>query len=110
MILECFVIVHLRRTLLSRLLNLFGGVNEPFLKARLAESRVIARNQRLLTHLDAVIASVWVGDDLAGILKLQQRPPDEFIQTKLFRPADLNEAIDGWVRCDSGKRTGNIIG
>ena len=39
---------------------------------RLAESRVIVRNQRPLAHLDAVVPPMRIGDHLAGILQRRQ--------------------------------------
>src|SRR5215831_17367319 len=77
----------------ARLCDWFCRLSEPVFETRLAESRVIVGNQRPLAHLDAVVPPVWVGDDLAGIVKRRQGPLGEFIQTELFRPPDFNGAI-----------------
>ena len=75
-------LLHLR-PLPTRLWDLFRRV-KPVFEARLAESRVVVRNQRPLAHLDTVVARVRVRDYLAWILARSQVPSDEFIQTKLF--------------------------
>src|SRR5262249_47864078 len=83
---------------------------EPVFEARLAEPRFIARNQRLLAHLDAVVARAQVSDHLAGILARRQVAPNDLIQTKLFRPADFHNAFHGCAGGDSGQGSGYIIG
>src|SRR5690349_9896609 len=67
------VSVHLRR-LQSRFRSLSGSLNEPVLETRLAESRVIVRNQRSLTHPNAVVPPIRVGDHLARIVERGQVP------------------------------------
>lgn len=92
---ELFILfppLYLRR-LQSRLRGLFCRLLEPVFEARLAESRVVVRNQRPLAHLDTVVARVRVRDYLAWILARSQVPSGEFIQTKLFGPPDFNGAI-----------------
>ena len=65
------------------------------LTMRLAQLRVIVRNQCPLAHRDTGVARVGVGDYLARIVARSQVPPDEVIQPKLFRPSDFNGAIHG---------------
>src|SRR5258705_5153420 len=88
----CSPSLHLCRPQI-RLWDLFRNVTEPVFEARLAESRVIGRNQGPLAHLDTEVARVRVRDDLAGILARSQVPSDEFIQTKLFRTPYFNGAV-----------------
>ena len=73
--------------------DLLGSLTEPVFEARLAESRVIVRNEGPLAYLDTVVARVRVGDYLAWILARSQVPPDEFIQTELFGTAYFNGVI-----------------
>src|SRR4051795_8983562 len=77
----------------ARLRGLFGSANKPVFETRLAESRVVVRNQRPLAHLETVVPPVRVGDHLAGILKRCEVPPDDFIQTKLFGSPDFNGSL-----------------
>jgi hypothetical protein len=65
------------------------GLSKPGFETRLAESRAIARNKGLLAHFDTVIARLRVCDNLARILVCGQVLPDEFIETKPFRPPGL---------------------
>ena len=72
--------------------DLFSSA-KPVIEARLAESRVIVRNQCPLAYRDTEITRVRVGDYLAWILARSQVPSDEFVQTKLFGPPYFNGAI-----------------
>ena len=69
------------------------GMFDPVRETRLAESCVIAGKECALAKLHAVVARVRVCDNLAWILSCGKKLPDEFIETKLFRPPYLNGAI-----------------
>lgn len=69
------------------------GMFEPVRETCLAEPRVIGRNECAFANLYAVIARVWVSDNLARIIPCGKSLPDEFIETKLFRPPYFNGAI-----------------
>ena len=99
-----------RLRLRFRTLDLTCGLTEPGFETRLAESRVVAGNECALAHLHAVVARVRVSDNLARILACGQTPPDEFIETKLFRPPYFNGAIHWWAHRDPAYRTGDIVG
>jgi hypothetical protein len=82
---------------------------KPGFETRLTESRVIFRNQCPLTHFDTEVARLRVSDNLARIFVCRQAHSDEFIQTKLFRPAYFNGAIH-WRACrDPAYRTGDML-
>src|SRR5580692_474944 len=83
--------------------------SEPGFEMRLAEPRAIVRNQCLLAHLDTVVARLRVCNNLARVLVEGQVLPDEFIQTKLFRPSYFNRAIHWRARRNPAYRTGNIV-
>src|SRR5260370_20133 len=85
------------------------GMFEPVRETRLAEPRVIARNECALAKLHAVVARVRVSDNLARILVCGQALPDEFIETKLFRPPYFNGAVHRRARRDPAHRTGDIV-
>src|SRR5258708_699043 len=78
-----------------RLRGLFCSLVEAVSESRLAESRVVVRNQGPFAHLDAVVARVRVRNYLARILARGQVPPGEFIQTKLFGTPYFHGAIHG---------------
>jgi len=71
------------------------GLSEPGFETRLAEPSAILGNERLLAHLDTVVARLRVCDNLARILVCGQTFPDEFIETKLFRPSYFHGAPHG---------------
>src|SRR5947209_19232792 len=77
----------------SRSRDLICGLAEPRFETCLSESRVTAGNERGLAHLDAVVARLWVGNNLARILACGKISPDQFIQTKPFRAPYFNCAI-----------------
>src|ERR1700731_1142355 len=85
------------------------GMFEPVRETRLAEPRVIARNECALAKLHAVVARVRVSDNLARIFVCGQALRDEFIETKLFRPPYFNGAIHRRARRDPAHRTGDIV-
>src|SRR3954462_627083 len=74
---------------------LICGLAEPRFEKRLSESRVTAGNERGLAHLNAVVARLCVGNNLARIVARGKILPDQFIQTKPFRPRYFNSAIQG---------------
>src|SRR5689334_18443291 len=86
------------------------GLFEPVREARLAEARVIARNECALANLDAVVARVRVSDNVARILPCGKSLPGEFIEMKLFRPSYFNSAVHRLAQRDFSDRAGDIIG
>src|SRR5689334_8063011 len=66
------------------------GLSEPGFETRPAELSSIVGNERLLAYLDTVVARLRVCDNFARILVCGQTFPDEFIETKLFRPPYFN--------------------
>jgi hypothetical protein len=62
------------------------------------------RNECSLLHLDAVVASVRVSDNLAWILACGETPLDKFIEAKLFRTTHFNGAILRCAQCDPASR------
>ena len=79
---ELFITVpplYLRR-LQSGFRGLFCRLIEPVFEVRLAQLRVVVRNQRPLAHLDTVVARVRVRDYLAWILARSQVPSGEKAQ------------------------------
>src|SRR5215470_3681195 len=73
--------------------NLRRGRSEPAFETGLAEPCVIARNEGFLSEPRSRIARVRVSDHFAGIFEGGQAPPNQFIQTKLFRPSNFDGAI-----------------
>ena len=61
--------------------DLFHRLIEPIFEARLAESRIVVRNQRPFGHFNTVVARVQVRDYLAWILPRRQVPADDFKET-----------------------------
>ncbi len=55
--------------------------------------RAIAGKECPLANVHAVVARLWVCDNLARILVCGEALPGEFIETKLFRPSYFNGAI-----------------
>src|SRR4029077_18902749 len=85
------------------------GVFDPVRETHLAESRAIAGKESALAKLYAVVARVRVCDNLARILSCGKELPDEFIETKLFRPSYLKGAIHWRARRDPAHRTGHVV-
>ena len=91
--LTLFLLVHhcdacgLRRTR-----NLCCRLSEPGFETGLAESCVIARNQRSLAEFRPRVKRIWISDDFAGIFEAGQVPPDQFIHPKLFRASNFDDA------------------
>src|SRR5258705_432468 len=73
--------------------NLCCGLSEPGFETGLAESCVLTRHQRLIRDSRPRVKGVRVGDDLAWIFERGQAPPYEFIDAKLFRPPDFDDAV-----------------
>ena len=90
--------------------NLCCGLSEPGFETGLAESGVIARNQCFLADFRSRVKRVWVSDDFAGIFECGQAPPDEFIQAKLFRASNFDDAIYRLTYCDLAYATRDIVG
>ena len=106
----------------SRGRHLISGLAKPRFETRRSESRVTAGNEGGFAHLNAVVARLRVGNNLARILACGKSSPDQFIQTKLFRAPQFNGSIQGepsatrhtapatssaaigWMRAD-GRRT-----
>ena len=82
---------------------------EPSFEASLAEPRVIAGHECSLLHLDAVVAGVRIGDNLARILACGQILPDEVAETKLFGSPYFNGAIHRRACRDPAHRAGDIV-
>src|SRR5258706_2460999 len=90
--------------------NLCCGLSQPGFETGLAESCVIAGNQRFLAEFRSRITSVWISDDFAGIFKRDQSPPDEFIHAKLLRASNFDDAVERLVYRDPAHRTRDIVG
>src|SRR6185437_7350941 len=56
--------------------NLCCGLSQPGFETGLADSCVIARKQRFLAEFRSSVTRVWISDNLAGIVKRCQAPPD----------------------------------
>src|ERR1700730_4796856 len=69
------------------------ALSKPVFERDLSELRVVFGNECSLFHLDAVVASVRVSDNLARILACGSTPPDKFIEANLFRTTYFNGAI-----------------
>src|SRR5262245_34437763 len=54
---------------LSRRRRDAGGLTEPVVEPGQSEHRAVVRHERVLLHMDAVVAGVRVGHDLAWILR-----------------------------------------
>src|SRR5437868_4610082 len=73
--------------------NLCCGLSEPGFESRLAERGVTTRNQCFLANFRSRVTRVWISDDFAGIFERRQTPPDKFIQAKLFRATNFDDAV-----------------
>src|SRR5215475_11541778 len=85
-------------------------MTDPVFESRLAESRVIVRNQCPLAHRDTEVASAGIRDYLAWILARSQVLPDEFVQAKLFGPPYFDGGLYRWAHCDFVQCNGDVIG
>jgi len=81
--------------------NLCCGLSEPDFESRLAESCVLARNQCSLADFRSRIKSIWISNDFAGIFECGQASPHEFIQAKLFRASNFDDAVYRLTYCNS---------
>jgi hypothetical protein len=89
----------------------FGcGLREPGFEARVAEPGVFAGDERSFADFRAGVARARVSDDFAGIVEGGQAPADEFVQTKLFRAANFNDAIYRRGDGDPAYQTRDIVG
>src|SRR5215471_4328694 len=79
----------------NRTRDLTCGLAEPGFETRLPELRVVSGNQCPLAHLYSVVARVRVSDNLTRVLACHEISPDQFIETKLFRPPYFNRAVHG---------------
>jgi hypothetical protein len=73
-----------------------SGLTQPIFEPGLSELRALIGNECPLLHLDAVIAAVRVGDNLARILACGQAFPDDFIEMGPFRPPISTVPLMGW--------------
>src|SRR5258708_31241692 len=90
--------------------NLGFGLSEPGFETRLAESCVVARNQRFLPEFRPRVKRVWISDDFAGIIERGQAPPDEFIHAKLFGASNFDDAVYRLTYCNPTHATCHIVG
>jgi len=90
-------------------LRLHRGVTQPVLKSSLPDARVIAGNERTLAQFGAVILRVGIGDHIARIVQCAETLADQIIETELFGPRDLNDAVHRRAQGDLVHRTGNIL-
>src|SRR5882762_3339098 len=90
--------------------NLCCGLSQPGFETGLAESCVIGRNQCSLADFRSRVTRVWISDNFARIFERGQAPPDEFIQAKLFRASNLDDAVYRRAYCNSSHGTRDIVG
>src|SRR5947207_90341 len=86
------------------------GLGEPGFETRLAESSVMARNECSLADFRARIKRLWVRDNFAGIFEGGQTPPDQFVEAKLLRSTNFDDAVYRRAHCDSSHRGRHIVG
>src|SRR5216684_1259130 len=77
------------------------GLSEPGFETGLAELRAIAGKECPLANVHAVVARLWVCDNLARILVCGEALPGELIETNLFRPSYFNCVIHCCVYRDA---------
>ena len=76
-------------------LTLDGGLIQPFLKVNLAESRVIAWNQRTLAKFGPEISRVGVDDNVARVVTRAESLADQVVEAELFRAATSTVPFTG---------------
>jgi hypothetical protein len=94
----------------KRTRNLYCGLSQPGLETGLAESCVFARNQCSLAEFRPRVTRVWIRDDFAWIFERGQAPPDEFIDAKLFRACNFDDAVYRLTYCNPTHGTRDIVG
>jgi hypothetical protein len=67
--------------------HLSHSVLEPVVEPDLADTRAVAREESALCRVDAVVARVGVGDDLARIVARFQDLANELVEAELLGPA-----------------------
>src|SRR5262249_43175318 len=94
----------------SRSRNFSCGLGEPGFETRFTEPCVIAREQCSLAEFRPGIKRFWVSDDFARIFERRQAPPYQFIQAKLFRACNFDDAVYRRAYCNSSHATRDIVG
>src|SRR4051812_16914091 len=69
------------------------GLLRPFFEPRLGDPRVLSGEERALARVDAEVARLRVGDDLARIVGRFQHVADELVEAELFGSRDLDDAV-----------------
>src|SRR6266851_2048518 len=95
---------------LRHLRNLCCGLSEPGFEPRFSESCVIARNQCFLAEFRPRVKRIGVSDDFAGIFERGQALSDQFIDAKLFRTSNFDDAVYRRAYRDSSNGACDIVG
>src|ERR1700741_620618 len=86
-----------------------NGLIQPLLEADLAESCVIARNQRALAQFGAEVPRVRVDNHLAGVVARAEALTDQLIKAELLGTGHFNRAIQWRAHGDPANRLGDIV-
>src|SRR5262249_32904474 len=92
----------------SRWCELDRGL-EPVLKARWAETRVIARREALIVDFNAVVERAWVGGHRPRVAGCAQVFPDGVVEADRFGTGHLDHAVHGFREGGLGHERGDII-
>jgi DNA-binding CsgD family transcriptional regulator len=71
-------------------------VFEPVVDMGRAKTRAIPGEEGPLARRDPVVARIWVGDDLAGIVARGQHATDQLVEGELVGSGDLDDAVQRW--------------
>jgi hypothetical protein len=73
-------------------------LSEPVFELEYSEDRVVFGKECALLHLDVVVATARIGDNLAWILVYAQKQPPKFIEAKLFRATNFEGVIHRCIK------------
>src|SRR5262245_5966221 len=86
------------------------GPGEPVLEAGRGDACVTARGQREVFELRAEIGRVDVDGHLARVVVRAENAPDEFVETELLGPCQLDDAVRRLAQRGGGGGGGDVIG
>src|SRR5262245_51287288 len=86
------------------------GLGEPVLEAGRVEASVTARGKGEVSELRAEVGCVDVDGHSARVIVRAEKAPNEFVETELLRPCQLDDAVHRLAQCDVRQRGGDVIG
>lgn len=85
-------------------------LSEPVFEPEFSEDRVIFGKESALLHLDVVVATARISENLAWILAYAQKQPPTFIEGKFFGATSFEGVIHRCIKRSPANSTRDIVG